>query len=591
MISSRFQVDLALWSPIGAFVPDAPSLVTLTDDHWLRIYSGGDDDFGGESSSFKLLADCSKIYLAKMKERGWSDCSKAMRGHRYHADKDNKKCKGKKTMFDFISRTLGLSLSCIAWCDLITEATPSGRYNKSLFVTADRLGNIHIWETNLPLLDKAEMTAVAVDVKMISESGVGPVSHMYSYKVAKDRNLLFVGGVSGQVRMLNVTWDGNERAKLTDYGFVWCQHDMAALGCILVASDTFLQDSSLVLLIAKEKYLLAVDLHIDDALCKVVLTKKRVAPVMTSRVVDLEPLQDRHKFLVALESGKPTVVDTSSDRLEPTSLEDCDLDCSVFKMSSLRISNGGALCVASQTVAVSHDHLVFRMPGRMTFLVQHGDNSLHSISQRLMSLESERLGLVKDSLVLFHLLAVSDKRDPKILDQIQRDLLKTDPPRGKRRLQVWLCKFFLKHFCSDGESRTKLETVLNQLCLKIFQEYAYDFLKGSELVASPEGRASGLASFLLRTKTNEDVVNEVAAMGYSRDYEWTCRLCGGRSAAMDYYQTICDQGHTWPMCVLSQTVCDCGDVVACKWCQAVARRDMWRRGDACTLCGGPLARP
>lgn len=125
-------VEKTVWAPKEAF-PAQSSLVTLTDDFWLKVMV---EDSEAADGSWKVAVDLSQLLHQTLKSEKWKGCSEV-------CDKPKKEISAfKQRLNDLRGRTFAQAVTAFAWGGITCK---KGAERKSILVTSSKSGLLAFW--------------------------------------------------------------------------------------------------------------------------------------------------------------------------------------------------------------------------------------------------------------------------------------------------------------------------------------------------------------------------------------------------------------------------------------------------------------
>jgi hypothetical protein len=528
------------WTSRGAVTPDVQSLCTLTDDYWLRIYSS-------LRGQWSVAVDLSAELLKTLK-RSWADAKDIESVH--------------KKIEAYRSRMLSLSIITCAWCKL---------GESRVLITSQRNSQLAVWT----LVSEGEGEQNLTEARLVSfvDTEVGQVGHLACHQLGTSACLLFLGSQDGRVSALRLKGVHGE-VEVEALGLVYGTADRARVSHIRVlpGGDS---DGSVHLAIAKDKYLLLVD--VEESPVSLVLHGQHVfqmGPGSNTAIADVIVMPDQ-STLVVNQTGQPQSVRLAGDSgFEAEGVDVERLDVTNYRCLGAKVSRNGALIAILQDVCVYHDSLLMKSKSRLVFLTPSSSESLYDSLVEAPNLE---MSSWRDCLEAFRVLATGHEDKAKILERIAGSL---ETKQIDAKLRLWLSQLCSIHLAS---SSGELSNLVSKFTVEALCAYALSKLKSK----SEFFYRDSLAAFLLKFASQASAKTE-AKKHLGRPSSWSCPLCDAAAGEDHATSVSCARGHAWPRCVVSLGVCDGAAVNTCLWCQAMARAEVLPQGQKCTLCGGPF---
>ena len=557
--------EYASWTPKGAVLHGDCALVTLTEDHWLRVMVRD----WTVNSEWETLVDVSEKFHSHLKSKKWRDCvSPDVTGPRKPLF---------KAVGDLKARMYMQGITYYVWSNVLAD----GELNRSLLVTALRNGKLAVWECvaereKEPRLELSSFVQTGFEER-------DEITYLNWYKVCEEDFLLFVGSCDGRVQTFSVRWAAVEDDEpiFSDLGFaLWEFPDRSRVSLVTVLRDRYLESSVLRLAVAKDSYLIVADLEVDLEKKTIAVPRKSPMPVGSSRIVDIQPLIDGTR-LVVTEKGPPKRLIVNDDitcKLEPyESRDETPMDTKNYKCCGARRSNGGSLFVFLQNVSAYHDHLILRTPGKLIFQTPYTFENLIEglVGDKELAREVE---FHRDTQELFRVSALKEDSDSGFEAKLDRVVTHIDTIKDLK-LKVWIAQFCAQVVENSEQKRFLLQTA-DVTSVSVLILHALNLIRNG---GHPQLNPS-LAHFIREHTEDEDILREISKVD---PFDWRCLLCAGAFGDARYDSVECENGHTWPRCVLSLQPCQSPVLYTCEKCDSIAVPDL-DLPYVCTLCDNRL---
>ncbi len=424
-------------------------------------------------------------------------------------------------------------LTCIACCQ--------ANSGDNLVLAGNKLGQLVAWRLR-------EGREGRPEVVLVEDCGLGgDILHLsvhVSSSGARRRILLFAGSIDGRIKLLELKWDGEEKASAEDMGLVWDQEDLLLPRAVVIVKDTLnAAKKGLRVLLSKGIFLLALDLQVDKS-GRIVVASRQNLPPFPSSIVSLVPWEkcpSSSSYLVFTENGAPVRALVGEGRKKEVTLNlgstpalPAELESPDFRtLAALRSSEEmGAVVAVLQGVCAFHDHLVLRSPVRLLLLAPY---SAEAMLRRIFDdtspdAEKRSLAPFKNCLETLRVLVKSEaevsstEQSPSV--QMLVGLIRKHLQNpAHQQLSLWVCHLLLK-ILDEGEEGggglcQELQGYVDQFVHSLLGDHALSVLRrnfgrGKQKPVN-KARFSAMSDYLLRTRNKQqEVVREVSAMKIPR---------------------------------------------------------------------------
>jgi hypothetical protein len=427
------------WTPNGAVKAGSCSLITMTFDRWLKIFSKSNQ---GWQESF----DLSKILHTKLSSSNWKECSTSPKEDKVQALRERMEI---------------LCFTDFVWNDITSS-----------LITCSKSGHVILWDMDIE--------SQSMSVAQIYDSKMAGISSLSCYKVTEFRYVLFLGSFDGRLSLLSLTWNENSGMHLEQVGFAWPRSDQARVKCVRILQDSFFEERKLNISVAKETFVCILELQFEGANSNSVkVSRKKCLQVVNWPIVNILPWKGQSADLIIPETDGLTLLSRSN--LESEDIMDLN-DLKGYKAVSAGSSFLNAIYVIAANISVPYDHLKLRSAAKLVFLTPHTTeegleylSKLDSLSKAKDLLEVVRVQCSKmDYLptIAHHLMSLTDE---------------------SRKLQIWLGRLFQSIWKSE---RDIWQNKLDQLILEQLKDHAKQSLLKSKSNKEAENKLQSLQNFL-----------------------------------------------------------------------------------------------
>ncbi len=289
-------VDRAKWSPRAWLPGSSPALITLTDDHWLRLLTY-------EDGRWTLGIDLSEVLHSHRKSCKWEGCQVSS-----DAVPDQNQDLAHSRLIDLRTRMSAMAITCFNWC--------SFKDGSSVLATASKSGDVSFWKFSS--VEKGVTADIVLDLRL----DLGKVSVLHAHTLENGACILFVGGVDGRLAVQSVK-NTSGRLQVTELGYAWSKADNSRVKVVTVVREI---RGVVRVAFAKGAYLVLVEVHLPSGRQQKLLTVKEkwAAQPRGSYIVDVQPLPDG-SHVVARDKGRLQRLEVG-ERLADTRLADLETD-------------------------------------------------------------------------------------------------------------------------------------------------------------------------------------------------------------------------------------------------------------------------
>ena len=382
-------------------------------------------------------------------------------------------------------------------------------------------------------------------VTALHSSQLSEISCLNLTTALQDLELLMVAGGDGRVEILRL--QGNTVVSL---GLLWADQDRLRVSRILVVGNT--------VVLAKMNFCVFIKIKITGG-SQPQLEFGQTSHINTgmTAIVGLELYRD-NVIVSSQRSGIKICHVKTAKVLDSVSL---DIGREHYFCHGLAASRNKAVFACLENISSFHDHLILREPGRLVLWTLHTEQTLKS---ELLARTPEDLPLCPDILETYRLLV-----SPTSL------LGETD-----LTLRYWHHSVLLARSEDPGLTEQS-EAAVVECEARLRAVAARRVLRHSKGGFSEEEKYFS-QQFLSQ---HSDLQADTQAARLTGVNSWRCRICsaGEDGGSSSVSAVVCQSGHIWPRCVITQSPVTSTNPLRCAWCKSLSLYQ-----GRCSLCQGPL---